>query len=82
MAYFTYILKSTIDGSYYKGSCQDLPARLATHNAGKVKSTKARRPWILHYNETFDTRTQAIKRERFFKSRSGYRWLKQHSITG
>jgi len=67
-------------GSYYKGSCEDLQVRLGNHNAGKVRSTKAGRPWVLHYHETFDSRTEARKRELFFKSRSGYRWLKAQGI--
>ncbi|NQT93276.1 MAG: GIY-YIG nuclease family protein [Lentisphaerae bacterium] len=81
MRYHAYILKSTIDGSYYKGSCDDLTVRLARHNGGKVKSTKRKRPWTLHYFETFATRSEALKRERFFKSRSGYRWLRTKGLT-
>ena len=81
MPYYAYILKSESDGSFYKGSCEDLAVRFASHSAGKVKSTKSRRPWRLHYSEEFATRTEAIKREKFFKSRSGYRWLRAKGLT-
>jgi putative endonuclease len=77
MPYFAYILKSTEDGSFYKGSCQDLDIRLGRHNGGKVRATKSKRPWKIHYYEEFPTRSEAVKRELFFKSRSGYRWLRK-----
>ena len=78
--WLAYILKSRQDGTYYKGSCEHIERRLAQHNRGAVRSTKAKRPWELHYTEEFETKTEALKRERFFKSRSGYRWLKQNGI--
>lgn len=66
--FFAYILKSLKDGKHYYGSTDDLSYRLEYHNKGKVKSTKSRRPFVLHYNEVFNTRKEAMKRERFFKS--------------
>ena len=78
--YFTYILRSLKDGTFYKGVTADLPKRLTTHNSGKVRSTKSRRPWIIHYYEEFDNKTDAIKREKFFKSYDGYLWLKSKGI--
>jgi putative endonuclease len=50
------------------------------HNKGKVRATKSRIPWKIHYYETFPTRKEAVQRELFFKSRSGYRWLKYNKI--
>jgi len=67
-------------GGYYKGSCEDIGRRLYSHNSGRVKSTKAGRPWTIHYSETFLIKTEALRREHFFKSRTGYRWLKDHDI--
>ncbi len=78
--YTAYILRSEQDGSYYKGSCKDLDRRLKQHNRGAVRSTKGKRPWVAHYSEDFDTKTEALKRERFLKSRSGYRWLRDQDI--
>ena len=78
--FHAYILKSCCDGSYYKGSCEDLKKRVVDHNAGRARATKAKRPWEIHYFEQFETRREALKRERYFKSRSGYRWLKQQDI--
>lgn len=78
---YAYILKSLYDGKYYYGSCKDLEKRLLDHNAGKVKATKFRRPFELHYFEKLETRSGAYKREMFFKSIEGYRWLKEQQIT-
>jgi putative endonuclease len=78
--YFSYILKSLKDGKYYYGHCSDLEQRLKQHNLGKVRSTKSRKPFILHYNETFTTKSEAYRRELFFKSLEGRIWLKQNNI--
>jgi len=61
--YFTYIIKSTVDGSFYTGQCKNLSERLQRHNNGGTKSTKAKAPWQLVYYETFNTRSEACRRE-------------------
>ncbi len=76
----TYILLSLKDGKYYYGSTSDLDQRVSAHNAGKVRSTKVRRPLVVHYQETFDSIHEARKRENFFKSIAGYRWLRKEGI--
>ena len=80
MAYFAYILKSEIFGTYYYGSAEDVEIRLKRHNAGHVRSTKSRRPWRIHYVERFDSRAEAYRRELFFKSIEGYKFLKEKTI--
>jgi putative endonuclease len=81
MKYYAYILRSEKTGTYYYGSTTDLQARLKYHNAGKVRSTKAKRPWTLHYFEEFQTQGEALARERFFKTIDGYLFLKKNGIT-
>jgi len=78
--FYTYILKSQKDGRYYYGSTSDIDKRLKIHNAGKVRSTKSRRPFVIHYLETFESKSEAIKRENFFKSIDGYNFLKSQGI--
>jgi putative endonuclease len=80
MPFYTYILISEANGRRYFGSCHDLDNRLAYHNAGKVKSTKPYRPYKLLYFETFDTRSEAQRRELFFKTVEGYKYLKEAGI--
>ena len=80
LSYFTYILKSQKDQGYYFGHCENLETRLKSHSAGKVRSTKGRRPFIIHYFEAYSTKTEAAKREYFFKTIDGYRFLKSSGI--
>jgi putative endonuclease len=76
----TYILKSVKDLRFYYGSCENIQIRLTMHNQGKVRSTKSRIPFIVVYKEEFNTRSEAQKREYYFKSIDGYIWLKQKNI--
>jgi putative endonuclease len=78
--HFTYIMKSLKDQGYYFGHCADLEVRLHRHNAGKVRSIKSRTPFILHYFEEFQTKSEAFAREKFFKSLEGRKWLKENNI--
>ena len=80
MKYYTYILQSQSHKTYYYGSCENLEARIDQHNKDKVRNTKGRRPWILHYFESFETRSEAVRREKFFKSIDGYKYLKNKNI--
>ena len=66
--YFVYILYSERSDRYYIGHTADLAARLHEHNAGRVRSTKGYRPWNIMYQEVFDTKQNAFRRERQIKS--------------
>jgi len=60
---YTYILRCC-DGTLYTGWTNDLPRRLAAHNAGiGGKYTRARRPVELVYHEEFATKEEAMSRE-------------------
>ncbi|MCX7589857.1 MAG: GIY-YIG nuclease family protein [Patescibacteria group bacterium] len=59
--FYTYILKSLSVNKFYFGSTKDLTDRLKSHNTGKVKFTKPFRPWIIHYFETFPSRSEAYR---------------------
>jgi len=52
-----------------------LDNRLKRHNEGLVTSTKAYVPWALKYYETYETRTEAMQREREIKKRKKRRYL-------
>ena len=80
MSYYAYVLRSESHGTNYYGSCEDLDKRLNQHNTGKVRYTKGRMPWKLNYYEEFETRSEAMKREKFFKSIDGYNYLKEKKI--
>ena len=80
MSYYTYILKSEINNRRYFGSCEDLELRLKLHNGGKVKSSKPHIPYKILYFEIHATRSEAFRREHFFKSVEGYKYLKEKGI--
>ncbi|MFH1990351.1 MAG: GIY-YIG nuclease family protein [Patescibacteria group bacterium] len=66
--YYVYFLKSLKNGDLYIGSTEDVNNRLKKHNGGKVKSTKFYRPWQLLDIETYNTRSEAVRRELFLKN--------------
>ncbi len=68
--YYLYILKSLVAARHYIGIAGNIENRLAKHNSGSVRSTKAYRPWQLIYTESFVDKTAARKREIFFKKTS------------
>ena len=75
--FFVYILQSVLNGRFYIGYSESPERRLAEHNAGKVKSTKAYLPWEMVYIEEFESRDEAVKREKYLKSGIGRQFLKE-----
>lgn len=60
---YTYIVECS-DGTLYTGWTNDLTKRLEAHNAGKgAKYTRPRRPVLLVYHESFQTKEEAMRRE-------------------
>ena len=78
--FYAYILKSLKDSTFYYGITENKLLRLKYHNSGRSRYTKGHRPWKLHYFEQFNTRSEAILREKFYKSIDGYKWLKERNI--
>ena len=72
MPFYFYVIRSLIDGSYYKGQTNDLADRMKRHNEGRSSFTKAKRPWKLVYSEVYETRSEAVKRESYLKSPKGW----------
>jgi len=73
---FTYVLKSTIDGSQYVGMTENPDRRLEEHNKGLVHSTKQKKPWIRILLEEWPNRNEARQREKYLKSAAGRRFRK------
>ncbi len=67
----TYVLRSKTTGRHYTGSTSDLISRLSEHNADVSTSTKNRGPWELIHREDFCTLSEAVRRERYFKTGKG-----------
>jgi putative endonuclease len=62
--YHVYILECA-DKTLYVGSTNNVQKRLHAHNNSKTGAhyTKIRRPVILKYSESFETKSEALKRE-------------------
>lgn len=74
--YYIYIVRCS-DGSLYTGYTNDVTSRVEKHNAGKgAKYTKTRRPVKLVYQETFETKSEAMKREYQIKTYTRVQKLK------
>ena len=68
--HYFYVLECS-DGSYYAGYTNNIDKRLLTHNEGKgAKYTRGRRPVVLRYVETYETKTEAMQAEYRFKQLS------------
>lgn len=77
--YYTYILRCA-DGSLYTGYAADPEQRLSTHNKGEgARYTRSRLPVTLVYQETHQSRSQAMVREAEIKKWS--RTKKQELIS-
>ncbi len=63
-----YVLKSFKDGKFYIGSTSNLQARIKRHNRGDNISTRWRRPFELIYQEVYNSRREAMIREKKIKS--------------
>lgn len=74
--YTVYAISSTKRNYIYVGITSDLEARLHRHNSGYERTTKPYAPFVLIYSEKVGTRSEARKREEYFKSGSGKEFLK------
>ena len=73
--YYLYVLLNETGTRTYTGIAEDVNERLAEHNAGRVKSSSPYRR-IIH-SEAFETLKEARQKERFYKSTTGRRRLKE-----
>ena len=73
--FYTYILYSATLNKYYIGSCQDIQKRLQDHLNSRSKFTKVVKDWELKYYETFETRSNAMKRELQIKKMKSSKYI-------
>ena len=74
--WYVYLLISKKDNSWYIGCTNDLKERFKKHNKGECKYTKDHIPFVLVYYEAGLDKKDAYRRERYLKSGSGRKWLK------
>ncbi len=73
---YVYVLRSSRDGYLYTGCSRDLQGRFELHNAGKVPSTRNRRPLELIYYEASLNEQDALGREKYLKTAYGKRYIR------
>jgi putative endonuclease len=69
--FHVYVLWSQSTGRTYVGSTQNIHDRLSRHNSGRSKATGHGAPWKLVHSEEFLTRSEAVLRERYYKTGKG-----------
>ena len=72
---YIYVIRSLSLNTRYVGSTDNVFKRVEEHNLGKCRYTSGRRPWKLILQEKFNTRGEAMKREKFLKSGQGRNYL-------
>ncbi len=75
--YTVYVLHSHQHDKIYIGYTQDLEDRLKSRNELATKGwTINFRPWKLIHTETYQTKQQALKREKLLKGGQGRNWIR------
>ena len=74
--FYTYILRSLKDNSFYIGHTADLRKRIKKHNSGENSATKPYTPYKLIFYEAFLNRIDAKNREEYLKGGYGRRTIK------
>lgn len=73
--FYIYIIYSETLNKYYVGSCQNIEQRLQDHLNSRSKFTKVAKDWQLKYSETFNTRSDAYKRELQIKKMKSRKYI-------
>jgi len=71
MPFHVYILRSESTGQFYIGHTNDLVRRIEQHNDPKYSGSKhtkrSKGPWYCVYSEEFNSRSEAMEREKQIK---------------
>ena len=73
--FFTYILQSQKDLSFYIGFTSNLDQRLEQHNNATSGYTSTKKPWKMVYYEIFDLQSDARKRELAIKNKKSRKYI-------
>jgi len=79
--FVTYVLYSTKFDKIYIGYSSSLIQRFYSHNIFSTKGYTIKfRPWIVVYTEFFESKKDAINRERWLKSGIGRKFIKEQIL--
>jgi putative endonuclease len=69
-----YVLTNKV-GKRYVGHTSDVKRRLNEHNNTGIGFTSKHRPWVLSYTEEYESRSEAMIREKFLKTGKGREFI-------
>ena len=79
--YYTYVLYSHEFDKIYVGYTSNLDARLKSHNELSTKGYTVKfRPWVIAFTEEFDSKSEAMKREKQLKSSRGRAYIRKKLV--
>ena len=78
--FYTYIIQSLKDKSFYMGSTSDLKKRLTQHNRGQALYSSTKVPFKLVWYGAFNNQSKAKEFEDYLKSSSGFAFRNKRLI--
>ena len=79
--YTVYVLYSSRFRKIYIGYTSNLEQRLLSQNEISKKGwTMKFRPWIVIHTENFDSKQEALKREKALKGGQGRQWIHENFV--
>jgi putative endonuclease len=78
--FFVYALRSLNRNYNYVGLTGDIERRMAEHNDGLERTTRPYHAFTLIFSESFPSRIDARKREKYLKSGVGKEFLKSLQV--
>ena len=79
--YTVYILYSKAYNKIYVGCTSNLEIRFKSHNELGTKGWTIKfRPWEIVYTEEFDSKKEALDREKQLKGGKGREWIRKEII--
>ena len=79
--YYVYVIVNR-EGKIYIGQTKDITKRLNDHNKGWSKYTRGKGEWKILFIERYNTRREAIRRERYLKSGKGREYIREIKSRG
>ena len=77
--FFVYILRSETSGKLYIGQTNNMDRRLREHNEPlhnvRKHTSRNKGPWQLIHHEEVESRSDAVRREKWLKSGIGREWI-------
>ncbi len=74
--FVVYVLYNYNSDNIYIGYSSNLIARIFSHNSAPKGHTQMFRPWAVIHVEFFDSKSEAIKREKLLKGSRGRSWIR------